>query len=165
MAHPATKAALLAATVRDRDELIRLLSTLTPEQIAQTGAYGWSAKDHVAHLAAWERLLIDWYEAGARGEDQQLPAPGYTWATMDELNREIQARHAGEAFSQVMAEWHDSSAEMIRLVDGVPEADLLTVGRFAWTGRGTMAAYVDECGPKHYRWAAAEIKRALKAGR
>lgn len=165
MAHPATKAELLAAATRDRDELLHLLSTLTPEQLVQPGAYGWSAKDHVAHLSAWERLLLEWYEVGARGQEQQLPAAGYTWATMDQLNRDIYERHAAEPFPHVMAEWQDSNGRMIRLVDWLPESELFAPGRFAWTGRGTMAAYVDECGPKHYRWATAEIKRGLKARR
>jgi hypothetical protein len=39
----------------------------------------------------------------------------------------------------------------------------LTPGRYAWTGRGTLADFVYECGPNHYRWARGNIKKALKA--
>ena len=38
------------------------------------------------------------------------------------------------------------------------------VSRYRWTGRSTLASYVWECGGNHYRWAAREIKRALRPG-
>lgn len=45
------------------------------------GAYGWSAKDHVAHLAEWERMLLAWYEAGVLGEKPAVHAESYSWAS------------------------------------------------------------------------------------
>jgi len=165
MGRVSTKADLVAATVRDRDELLRLLASLSPEQLNRPGPYGWSAKDHVSHLSDWERLFMAWFDAGSRGEEQQLPAPGYNWATMDALNREMFLRHTGESYAQVMAEWQDSNGRMLWLLDWIPEPDLFAVGRYEWTGRGTLAAFADECGAKHYRWAATEIKRGLKSRR
>jgi hypothetical protein len=161
----ATKVELVAATAREREALLALLASMTPEQLAQPGEYGWSAKDHVAHLVEWERLLLGWYDAGLRGESPALPAEGYTWATMDALNRQLFERHRDDSYQQLVAEWQDSSRRMALIIEWVQEADLFAPGRFAWTGRGTLAAYLAECGPKHYRWAAVEIKRGLRRRR
>jgi hypothetical protein len=55
MGLPPTKAILLDAATRERETLSAMLAGLTREQLLWPGAYGWSAKDHVAHLAEWER--------------------------------------------------------------------------------------------------------------
>jgi hypothetical protein len=28
---------------------------------------GWNAKDHLAHLSAWQERMVRWFEEGARG--------------------------------------------------------------------------------------------------
>ena len=55
MGLPPTKAILLDAVTREREALSAMLAGLNREQLLWPGAYGWSAKDHVAHLAEWER--------------------------------------------------------------------------------------------------------------
>jgi hypothetical protein len=81
MGMPRTKATLLVDAAKERDALSAMLARMSREQLLWPGAYGWSAKDHVAHLAEWERLFFGWYDTGARGEDPPVPAEGYTWAT------------------------------------------------------------------------------------
>jgi hypothetical protein len=165
MASPRTKAELSAETARQRDALAALLAGLTREQMMWPGAYGWSAKDHVAHLTEWERMFFGWYEAGLRGEEPPVPAEGYTWATMDALNQRIYDQHRDEQLEHVLANWRETSKQLIAGTEAISELDLFGPGRFPWTGRGTLASFVYECGANHYRWAAVEIKRGLKAGR
>jgi hypothetical protein len=165
MAHPKTKAELLAATDLHRATLQGYLASLSREQLLWPGAYGWSAKDHVAHLADWERLLFGWYDAGARGEDPPVPAEGYTWATMDELNRKMWESHRDDQLEHVLADWNETSRRLVAFAQAMTEPDLFTPGRFSWTGRGTLAGYVFECGANHYRWSAVEIKRGLRVRR
>jgi hypothetical protein len=165
MAHPRTKEELLAATARERDALQQYLATLSREQMLAPGSYGWSAADHLAHLSEWERLFFGWWDASCRGEVPAVPAQGYTWATEHELNRRIFEEHAGEQPEQATATWIETSRRLIELAQSIPEADLFAHGRYAWTGHGTLALYLWECGGNHYRWAAREIKKGLKAGR
>jgi hypothetical protein len=162
MAMPPTKALLLAETEKERDALGMMLGGMSREQMLWAGAYGWSAKDHVAHLAEWERLFFGWYDAGQRGENPPVPAEGYTWATDHALNQVIYDRHRDDQLEHVMADWRDTSRRLLALAQTISEADLFTPGRYAWTGRRTLASFVYECGPNHYRWATTEIKRGLK---
>ena len=165
MGMPRTRALLLVDAQKEREALAAMLGGMSREQMLWPGAYGWSAKDHVAHLAEWERLFFGWYDAGARSENPPVPAEGYTWATMDALNRAIYDRHRDDQLEHVLADWHDTSRRLIALTEATSEADLYMPGRYAWTGRGTLASFVYECGPNHYRWATTEIKRGLKVRR
>ena len=162
MAAPKNKAQLLAETEMERDALAAMLGSMSRQQLLWAGAYGWSAKDFAAHLAEWERMFFGWYDAGLRGEDPPVPAEGYTWATEHELNQAIYERHRDEQLEHVLADWRDTSRRLLLGINGISEADLFTPGRYSWTGRGTLASFVYECGPNHYRWAATEIKRGLK---
>ncbi len=165
MAHPKTKADLLTQTRVERAALLDCLAALSPEDMNRPGAYGWAAKDFVAHLAEWERLLFGWYESGLRGEKPELPAKGYTWRTMDDLNAAIFQRFKAEPAAALLATWRETSDRLIELAESLPEAELFEKKHFAWTGSTSMALYVDECGPNHYRWARTEIEKGLSAGR
>jgi hypothetical protein len=162
MAHPGTRTELLEQTRTERDSLLDRLAGLSPEEAVRPGPYGWSARDFVAHLADWERLLFGWYETDRRGQRPAVPAEGYTWRTMDALNEDLRQRHLQESMAEVTADWRRSSARLIEFVEKLPEDDLFGKKRFAWTGTSTLAGYVYECGANHYRWAAREIEKALK---
>lgn len=165
MALPKTKEELLSATTLERDALRAYLTGLSREEMLQPGNYGWSATDHLAHLAEWERMLFGWYEAGQRGESPAVPAEGYRWADLHSLNRRIYEAHRGESPEHAMADWIDTSGRLIALTQTIREADLFATRRFAWTGRGTLASFVFECGANHYRWAGREIRRAFRGRR
>ena len=164
LAHPKTKAELLSRNEQERRALSDLLGGLTAEQMLWPCSNGWSASDIVAHLSEWERLLEGWYDAGLRGETVEVPAPGYTWSTLHDLNTAIYARHRGESAAQAMSDWHASSYRLDRIADWTSEEDLFAPGRFAWTGRGTLASFIWECGGNHYRWAADELRSGLGIG-
>jgi hypothetical protein len=162
MGMPPTKTLLLVEAEKQRDALNALLAGMSRDQMLWPGAYGWSAKDHVAHLAEWERLFVSWYDSALRGEQPEVPATGFTWATIDGLNRQIFDRHRDDQLEHAMADWRATSRQLIAVAQGISEADLYTIGRYPWTGRGSLASFVYECGPNHYRWSIVEIKRGLK---
>lgn len=162
MGLPRNKAELIAGTRKERDALADMLAGMTPAQLLWPGEYGWSAKDHVAHLAEWERMVQAWYDAGLRGENPSVPAEGRTWADLSAINNDIYLLHRDEGLDHVMSDWRYSSDQLLRMMDWASEMDLFSVGRFPWAGRGTLAAFIWECGGGHYHWAAEQIKRGLK---
>jgi uncharacterized protein (TIGR03083 family) len=161
-----TKEALLEEIRHEREALDKFLAGLSPGQMAQPGAIAeWSVKDVLAHLAEWEQLLLVWYTAGLRGEVPQLPAEGYTWAQMDDLNQVIYERYRHRSLDDVLSYYRTSYAQVLDAVQAMAEADLFTPGRFAWTKQNTLADYVVPCTSEHYRWAQVEMRKGLKSRR
>ena len=161
MAQPNDQPELLADAIAERDATLLLIGGLSLAQRVMPGPGGWSSKDVVAHLADWERLLFGWYEAGVRGQTPELPAPGYTWATLDDFNEMLHQRHVEDEWDAVLADWRATSDQMIDLIGALSNDQLFNSGRYDWVGSDNLASYVYECGPNHYRWARAEIEKAI----
>ena len=164
MPEPQTRTELLAAIDQEWSALAALLEPLTPQEIVAPGIMDdWSVKDLLAHLAAWEQLLLGWVRAGLRGEAPELPAPGYTWEQEPELNQAIYEKYRDLSLDEVLAFSHASHQETLGVVLGMSEAELFTPGVYAWTKQNTLCAYVDPCTASHYRWAREEIAKGLAA--
>lgn len=164
MPQPRTKSELIAEIEGERQALEQLLGTLSPEQIAQPGTVGhWSVKDVLAHLAEWEQMCLGWYAAGLRGEVPALPAEGFSWRQLPQLNQRIYERYRELDPAAVLARFEESYRQIRQLVEGLSDEDLLTPGRFAWTGKNALRSYIAPNTSEHYRWARQEIRKGLKA--
>jgi len=61
-----------------------VIDLMDRETMSQAGAEStWSVKDIMAHISAWEKLMIRWLEESLRGETPQRPAPGESWDDLD----------------------------------------------------------------------------------
>jgi len=162
MPEPTTKDALIAEIRTERTALEEFLMALTPQQMIQPGAIAeWSVKDVLAHLAEWEQLLLVWYQAGLRGEVLPLPAPGYNWGKMDELNQKIYEKYRDASLEVVLDYFHKSYLQVLEAVQAMAEDELFTPGRYIWTKKNALAAYVIPCTSEHYDWARQEMRKGL----
>jgi uncharacterized protein (TIGR03083 family) len=158
MPEPTTKEGLLQEIHAEREALEKFLAGLAPEQMVQPGALGeWSVKDMLAHLAEWEQLLLVWYNAGLRGEVPPLPAVGYHWDQMDDLNQVIFEKYRDWTLEDMQAYFQDSYRQTLEAVRAMTEEELFTPGRYRWTKQNTLADYVIPCTSEHYQWALAEM--------
>ena len=163
MPNPTTKGALLASIRTEWGALEEFLATLTPQQMDVPGVIAeWSVKDVLAHLAEWEQLLLVWYQAGLRGEIPPLPAPGYSWAQMDDLNQKIYEKYCERSLEDVLAYFRASHLQVLEAVQAMTDDELFTPGRYAWTKQNALAAYVVPCTSEHYDWARQEMLKGLK---
>jgi len=163
MPNPTIKGALLASIRTEWGALEEFLATLTPQQMDVPGAIAeWSVKDVLAHLAEWEQLLLVWYQAGLRGEIPPLPAPGYSWAQMDDLNQKIYEKYCERSLEDVLAYFRASHLQVLEAVQAMTDDELFTPGRYAWTKQNALAAYVVPCTSEHYDWARQEMLKGLK---
>jgi hypothetical protein len=154
-----TKAALLDAIHTERSLLERKFAGLTPEQMVWPGSMDdWSVKDILAHLVDWEQRFIGWYEAGRRGEPVHVPAPGMKWSDLAELNRQVYERHRDRPLEDVLADFRDSYAQILALVEGMSEQEILEAGHYAWTGGQNLVGFIAANTCRHYRWARNQIR-------
>ena len=160
------KRELLSEIQRERSALDQTLAVLTPRQMTKPGVTrgGWSVKDILAHLVAWQQLNLDWYAAGRRGETPVLPAPGYTLRELPRFNQMLYRRHHRRSLQAITAEYAAYHARVVALIESLPDADLITLRRFSWTGPSwTLSDYLRACTAAHYLWARTRIRRWARA--
>ncbi len=153
-----TKAELMDRIQASRLALDRLLGQLSEYQMTEpVFAGGWSAKDVVAHITAWEQRLLGWLATAGRGEAPQIPAPGYTWDDMDQLNEQAYHEYRPYSLESVMASYRASLGLMFAVLEQLTDDDL----NAAYFGPGTVALwkYFAGCTYEHY----AEHGEAIRA--
>ena len=159
------KAELLEEIERERQRLNALLSQLKPRQMTRAGATlaDWSVKDILAHVVGWQQLNLRWYSAGLAGEPPEVPAPGRTWRDVGKLNDDLYRRFRRRSLASVLADYEDYHQRMLKLIEDVPDDDLVAVGRFNWTGPSwTLSDYVRANTASHYRWASKHVRKWMK---
>jgi hypothetical protein len=163
MSRPTNKPDLLAAMQKEHAALEKLLAPLSPEQLCRHSELtGYAIKDVLAHLFAWEQMVLGWYAAGLRGDKPALPAEGYNWAQLPALNRRIYEIYRDLPLDEILRQFRLSYQQTLETVQSIAEADLFTAGRYAWTGKNTLGAYFVSCSSSHYDWAKKEVKKCLK---
>src|SRR5450756_1340484 len=114
MAKQTTKAGLLQDILVERRQLEKNLAVTRPAERTIPGVCGeWSVKDIEAHLATWEQLFLGWYQAGLRGETPAIPAPGYNWHAMHQLNAQIYTNNCQRSLEDVEAEFAASYQQVL----------------------------------------------------
>lgn len=156
------KSELLEQIQLERGKLQETLAALSKKEMTRAGVTeaGWSVKDVLAHLVEWEQMVLSWYAAGRRGEMPALPAPGMTWRDLPRLNDQIYKKHRRRSLAAVWAEFEASHQQVLKTIRAMPDADLVTLERFAWTGKKwAVSDYLAASTSSHYRWARDLIRK------
>lgn len=160
------KAELLGEIARERAALDDALAGLTARQMTTAGVTrgGWSVKDILAHLVEWQQMNLEWYAAGLRGEKPATPAPGYTLRELPRLNEMIYRKHHRRPLEAVVRDYRSYHRRVVALIRALPDADLVTLARFSWTGPSwTLSDYLRAATAAHYLWARTRIRRWRRA--
>lgn len=139
---PLTRGDVLSALHDVYNQLDGLLDQLNETKLIEPRVFdGWTIKDVLAHLAAWERLEIGWMEAVLRDETPLLYAPGFEWDesdwrkrvdAIDRFNAHILEESKGRSLDAVLAEFRTVQQRMLELMSQVPEHSLTEPGVFFW---------------------------------
>ncbi len=156
-----SKTELMRDIKDEREALMALLETFSEARRTEPGVWGdgWTVSDLVAHLAAWHRLFLGWFEGGRVGRDPELPAPGYKWNETPRLNQAIWSENRGRSYSSVLDDFETSFGEVHSVLRGLSETELLEPGHFGWTGRNGLVTYAGANTASHYRFAIKVLKR------
>lgn len=108
-----------------RSSLERVLEGRSEHEL--TGLHdhaGWSVKDHLDHMAAWERGMI--YLLTRRPRHEGMGIDEQTWAELDEdaVNDVIKKKNQGRSLSEVMDTFHSTHREMVELLSSMSFDDL-----------------------------------------
>lgn len=148
--NPMTKESLLAAVRSGRKELEAALAHVPAAEMESVRAEGeWSAKDTLAHIAAWEDRLVALLRA-CRGE-APMPELISSQDEVDQFNAQTLARSRGQALDDVVAELYRSHSRALAAIESMAEEDLLDPRRFGWTDGEPLWRYVEANLHGHYR--------------
>jgi hypothetical protein len=156
---------LLAEIDAEHEKLLALVERVPKAEwsASSVNAAGWSLKDVLAHVTDWAQRCAGWCEAGTRGEAPELPAPGFTWKETPKLNHAIFLKRRAHGLARVRRDYTAAHAALIQLVRTMPEADLCTPCRFAWTGKTwSVAQHIRANTAGHDRWAAKHFAEWLR---
>ena len=89
--------------------------------LSTVGPDGWTVKDHVAHVGAWERSLLALIEGENRAAAMGVSE---TVEGTDAINEEIRKLHAKDTPEEALAYFRDSHAQMVAALEKLSDADL-----------------------------------------
>lgn len=148
---------LLAMIRRDYATLEALVGGLSDAQkTAPALDDGWSVKDALAHISAWERTAAGWLEAVERGESPERPEVADTDAT----NARFHAAAQDRALALVLDESRASHAALVAVVERLSDAMLNDKRPFGFR----LWHVVDGNSAEHYREHIEQIEQWLAAG-
>ncbi len=121
---PRTVVELVELLQRTRGALEQMAAGMSDDALVATSG-GWSAKDHLAHVAAWERRLIGEIQGDRAVERFGLDAAAFEAATTDSLNAMIHARYRDDSPATVRAEFRAAGEALYEVIAGLSDADLM----------------------------------------
>jgi len=119
-----TKARLLVDIQRAWLALNAALNRLTPAQMTtRTDAQGWTVKDHLMHLAVWERSAVFFLQGRPRHVGLGVEEALYLNGSDDEINAAIFQQHKDLPRGQALAQLQDGHQQLLRLLEPLSDAD------------------------------------------
>ena len=163
MPRPTTKATLLALSQEEYEALNNLLAGFSDDQLCQAGAVGeWSAKDVLAHLHAWQGMVLGWLAEERAGRKPELPAPGYKWSQIPAINQDIYEHYQNHTLEDVRGLLAETHKEMMSLIESLSQDQLYSPGHFTFTSKNNLATYLISSTSSHYLWARTESRKGLR---
>ena len=107
------------------DELQAFISTLTPEQLTTpTDAAGWTAKDHLMHLAVWEDGMYALFSGQGRHKGMNVDQALWESGDIEGVNAVIQQQHKDKSLQDVLNHLHAVHERMIAKIESLEDDDL-----------------------------------------
>ena len=123
---PRTTAELLARIDGAWSQLEQSIGELTEAQLATLrDAQGWSVKDHLVHLTAWEQSLLALLEGRDRDEAIGLGDVDHAEMEIDDVNAVIHRRNQHLSLEEAVAAFQQSHEQVRATVAALSDADLV----------------------------------------
>lgn len=126
------------------------------------GTMNRNIRDVLAHLHHWHLMMLEWYKIGMQGKMPDMPAKGYTWKTVPELNREIWEKYNDVDLADVRKMLNTSFTDIQEVIRKHTDDELFEKKRYKWTGSTSLGSYLVSATSSHYDWALKLIKKCKK---
>jgi len=128
----------------------KLLEGLCEEEItAQRFPAGWSIKDVIAHLRAWQQISIARLEAAVLDTKLVFPTwlagfdPFFAEDHTGAFNARIYELTHDQPWSIVHRAWKDGYQRLLDLAEAIPEEEMFDTQRYAWLNGYALSAVVE----------------------
>jgi hypothetical protein len=161
---PTTMAELRKRIGSSYDALEQTIAQLSDAQLTAPIDGSWSAKDLLAHIAAWEQVTIH-FHVGDRSFEEvtQLTSVPYATTSVDQINEAFYERDQAIPLAQVLQSFRNSHQELLAMLDGMSEADLFKPYTPAGRSGGQLIEWIIGDSYEHYDEHRATMQRLLGA--
>jgi hypothetical protein len=123
---PRDMAELLSRIDREWDALKKLVAGLSEAQLSARPVGKWAVKDHLAHIAEWERFMLRSHLMGLP-DYEVLGVAESSMETLGEdgINAVLQQRNADRSAASIMLEAAETHEEVLTHLKAMPFAELL----------------------------------------
>lgn len=119
------KAELLADIERAWVALNATLDQLTEVQMTTiTDPQGWTVKDHIIHMAAWERSVVFFLQGQPRHAGLGVDEALYLNGSDDEINAAIFRQRKDLPLSAALTQFRDVHQQLLNLLQSLTDTDL-----------------------------------------
>jgi len=152
-----TRDELVAAIRRDRAALDAVIARVPEGRLTEAVLDdGWSVKDVLAHITAWEQLCLKWMRTGTRRE---LTAGDELGEQVDALNAQLYADNRMRGLDDVRDAYVRSCDEIVTAAEALSDEQL--AANPAWAPHAQLWQIVSANSDEHYREHIEQISRWL----
>ena len=120
-------------------------------------------RDILIHLHHWHLMMLDWYKVGMSGKKPDMPAKGYTWKTIANLNMYIWEKYQSTSYLEACKMLTDSFEKVQKIIKKHTDEELFEKKRYKWTGTTSLGSYLVSATSSHYDWAMKKLKKYKKS--
>lgn len=110
-------------------------------------------RDVLMHLYEWHAMLERWYGEGMDGDTPTMPAPGYKWRNLQQLNTKIHENNQDISLSAAQKKLTLSHHRVLKLIEVHTDEELFTKNYYKWTKTSNLYSYFAANTVNHYEWA------------
>jgi len=158
---PETRSELIDLVADSYAKLNRELEQLDEEIGALPCVDDWSVKDLLAVRLWWTEHVVEWIEAGRRGEVPVTPAPGYAWKETPRLNADIVAAARDQLLESTLERLQHGYARVMATIDALDDTELCEAGVFEWAGSYPVRRWISINTARQYATARTYVRRVL----
>lgn len=123
---PRDKAELLRRIAQGWEALENAIGQLSPDQLTRPGRDGgWPVKEHLAHLAAWERSALAALQCQPRHLALGVDQATYDTGDDERINAVIEQNNRARPLAEVLADLRETHRQMLKALEGLGFAALL----------------------------------------